>query len=118
MIEYKINSSFICDKYRHICDGHCHEHLRDILNGSCKEGTKEYEENKDLVGRKQIIRCLGPYCEEPCQYQLEKFTPYWHDDGLDTLINLIKWMGQKLNNCIENFEVDLFNDMMDNNKEL
>lgn len=101
MIKYKVNGSFICDRCRHICEGHCHEQLRDIMNGSCKEGTQEYEENKDLVGRKQIVKCLGPYCEEPCQYHLDEYTPYWEEDGLSPLFNLIKWMGQELNNYCE-----------------
>lgn len=95
-MEYKINGSFICDRCRNICDGTCHEKLSELLNGN----LTHYEENKDLIGRKQIIHCLGKYCDTPCKYQRKDFTPYNEGDGIKPLIDLIQWMGSKLNNIL------------------
>lgn len=50
--EYKLKDSFICDRCRNICKAGCHEKLLGIQNGTIKVGTKEYEDNKDLIGRK------------------------------------------------------------------
>ena len=113
MIEYQIHGSFICEKCRQYCNGDCHSKLTGITNGEIKPGTEEYEKNKDLIGRKQIIRCLGPFCDDPCSLQLSKYTPYNEEDGVKPLIELIKWMGQKLNNCIENLKVDIVNKIME-----
>ena len=93
---YVARHSFICDFCREECNGKCHEKLMDILNGN----LEHYEENKDLIGRKQIIHCLGPYCEHPCHRQKEKFTPYNESDGLSALFNLINWMGGELNKLL------------------
>ena len=97
MIPYQIHGSFICDKCRNICKGGCHEKLTAILDGD----MANYEENKDLVGRKQIIHCLGKYCDSPCKLQREDFTPFRDEDGIQPLIDLIKWMGQRLHDSIE-----------------
>lgn len=90
---YRRRFSFICDFCREECGGGCHEKLTELLNGN----MDNYEENKDLLGRKQIIHCLGPYCDVPCSRQKEKFTPYNEDDGLDAVFGLISWMGENLN---------------------
>lgn len=95
-MEYKINGSFICDKCRNICKGGCHEKLSELLNGN----LEHYIENNDLIGRKQIIHCLGKYCSSPCEFQREEYTPFNESDGIEPLINLINWMGQKLNNTL------------------
>lgn len=100
MIPYKINGSFICERCRQICKGGCFERLMAIENGEVIEGSKEYEANKDLIGRKQIIRCLGKYCDNPCRFQLEEYTPYKEEDGIKPLINLINYMGGKVNELI------------------
>ena len=100
-MEYKINGSFICERCRKICKGDCHEKLSSILCGEVKEGSAEYERDKDLIGRKQIIRCLGPYCDSPCEYRLDDYTPYEQGDGVKPLINLIKWLGKESNRLFE-----------------
>lgn len=96
--EYKLKDSFICDRCRNICKAGCHEKLLGIQNGTIKVGTKEYEDNKDLIGRKQIIHCLGKYCDKPCEFQRKEFTPYNESDGITSLVELIKWMGSYINN--------------------
>ena len=68
--------------------------LSDIIKGN----LKHYEENKDLIGRKQIIHCLGKYCETPCHLQRDEYTPFNEEDGLKPLFALIKWLGTELNN--------------------
>lgn len=93
---YSVRHSFICDFCREECKGGCHEKLMEILDGN----LEHYEENKDLVGRKQIIHCLGPYCSHPCERQKDKFTPYNEEDGLKPLFGLIEWMGEKLNESV------------------
>jgi len=46
----------------------------------------------EMYPRKQLIGCLGKYCDEPCKYQTE------HSDlTLEMMINLSHWMGDKLN---------------------
>jgi len=97
MKEYKNNGSFICDRCRNTCKGGCHEKLMEIKNGD----LSHYEENKDLVGRKQIIHCLGKYCDNPCELQRENYTPFNEDDGIKPLIELISWMGKKINTLLE-----------------
>ncbi len=58
-----INGCFVCDFCRNICKGPCDTHLLEIAQG------KITDENKDLAGRKQRIKCLGRFCEHPCEYQ-------------------------------------------------
>lgn len=93
-MEYINRGSFICDNCREVCKGGCHEKLSDIIKGN----LKHYEENKDLIGRKQIIHCLGKYCESPCHLQRDEYTPFNEEDGLKPLFALIKWLGTELNN--------------------
>ena len=93
---YSVRHSFICDFCREEWKGGCHEKLMEILDGN----LEHYEENKDLVGRKQIIHCLGPYCSHPCERQKDRFTPYNEEDGLKPLFGLIEWMGEKLNESV------------------
>lgn len=97
-MQYINNGSFICDRCRNICKAGCHEKLTKLLEGD----LSEYEGNKDLLGRKQIIHCLGKYCENPCQYQREEYTPYNEEDGLKPLFGIIHWMGQKLTDVLTN----------------
>lgn len=99
-MKYINRHSFICDNCRSICEGDCSEKLARIIDGSSKPGDAEYEENKDLIGRKQIIHCLGPYCEQPCKLQRDKFTPFNEEDGLKPLFGLIGYMGQTLNDLL------------------
>ncbi len=104
MEEYKIRGSFICDNCRNICKGGCHEELFEILYGNVNEGSEEYERGKDLIGRKQIVTCLGKYCDQKCKYNRDDYTPFKEDDGLKPLFNLIKWMGNRLHDVIEENE--------------
>ena len=97
MTKYETNGSFICDRCRTTCNGGCHDKLMELMNGN----LTHYKENRDLIGRKQIIHCLGKYCDHPCELQRENYTPYNEEDGIDPLINLIKWMGNKLHTLIE-----------------
>ena len=96
-MEYQINGSFICERCRNICKGPCHDQLTAIMEGD----MSHYEENKDLVGRKQIIKCLGKYCPHPCKYQLEDYTPYKEEDGVKPLIGLIEYLGGKVHELLE-----------------
>lgn len=96
-MKYINSGSFICDRCRNVCKGGCHEKLTEILNGN----LEHYEENKDLVGRKQIIHCLGKYCDNPCDLQREDFTPFKEEDELNALFGLIDWMGNKIHKMIE-----------------
>ena len=68
-----------------------------IINGD----LSHYEENKDLIGRKQIIHCLGKYCDNPCEFQREDYTPFNEDDGIKPLMEVIGWMGGKINKLLE-----------------
>jgi hypothetical protein len=97
MKEYKNNGSFICDRCRNTCKGGCHEKLMEIMSGD----LSHYEENKDLVGRKQIIHCLGKYCDNPCELQREEYTPFNEEDKIQPLMELIHWMGNKIHYLIE-----------------
>lgn len=88
----QIKGFFICDFCRNICEGKCFEQLKAINDGTVKEGDEEYEKNKDLIGRKHIITCLGKYCDRPCKYQKQEYTPFNEkDDNIaalyDELIN-------------------------------
>ena len=96
-MEYINSGSFICDRCRTKCKGGCFEKLMALKNGD----MTHYEENKDLIGRKQIIHCLGKYCDKPCDLQREDYTPFNEEDGIEPLIDLIRWMGNKLNTMIE-----------------
>lgn len=84
-----------------MCDGGCHEKLSRILDGTAMPGSGEYEENRDLIGRKQIITCLGPYCDDPCGFQRERFTPYGDSDGIGELIGLVKYLGDRVHGLLE-----------------
>lgn len=101
MIDYTIKDSFICDRCRTKCSGGCHEKLMAIKNGD----MTHFEENKDLVGRKQIIHCLGKYCDNPCELQRENYTPFNEEDGVEPLVGLIEWMGKKIHALIEENKV-------------
>lgn len=96
----KIKHIFICDFCREKCEGTCFEELMAIKNGKIKPGSGEYENSKDLIGRKQIIHCLGKYCDSPCDLQRENFTPYDKEDGLTPLFDALKYMVGKCNELL------------------
>ena len=97
---FLVKECFLCEFCRKICSAKCHEQLENIQNGVWKPGDKEYEENKDLIGRKHIITCLGPYCDKPCKYQQLDYLPYKESDKLKPLFETIKFLGNKVNELI------------------
>ena len=97
--EFKIKDCFLCDFCRNICDGNCSEIKSKIVNGEIKPGTEEYEKNKDLVcDRKQIIGCLGKFCDKKCKFNKEE---RYKDIDVGIFINTIKYLGNKVNELIE-----------------
>lgn len=92
-MDYSLNGSFVCEKCRKICGGPCDAQLQEIEKGIITE------ENMDLVGRKQRIKCLGKWCEHPCEYQ--DLTQY-ADVDLTPFVNLIKYLGNKCNSLLIN----------------
>ena len=80
--KYNLRGSFVCNHCREICGG-CIEELEEI-------GRGERIDN-ELFPRKQLIGCLGKYCDDPCHLQKES------DLTIEHCINLIMWMGNKLN---------------------
>ena len=75
-MKYRNNGSFICDRCRTECKGGCHEKLSELLSGD----LTHYSENKEK----------------------KEYTPYNEEDGIKPLIDLIGWMGNKINKLIEN----------------
>lgn len=88
-MEFKIKDAFVCNFCREKCGGPCNQEILDILNGR--------KENNDLYPRKQIISCLGQYCDKPCELQKDK-----SDLTIDQCVLLIKYLGQKLNDVLTN----------------
>lgn len=98
-----IKHCFLCEFCRNICEGRCFEHLVALKSGEIKEGTEEYEEWKDLLGgRKNIIKCLGPYCPTPCKFQEKEYTPYRKEDGIQPLLDCIQFLLKKDNSLLIN----------------
>lgn len=95
-----IKHAFICDFCRNSCPSKCFEELMDIKNGKAKPGSEQYEKSKDLIGRKRIIHCLGKYCDTPCEFQREEYTPFNEDDGISPLIDAIKYLISKCNEIL------------------
>lgn len=94
----KIRSNFICDNCREICKGPCHSLLSKIKGNTATD--EEKKEGADLIGRKQIIHCLGPYCDQPCKLQREKYTPYNKEDDIKPFIDLIHFLVEKVNSLL------------------
>jgi hypothetical protein len=82
---WKLRDHFVCNNCRAICSGQCWLELEKLQNG-------EDIEDKDLYPRKQLIGCLGQYCDKPCKLQKKE-----SDLKIDHLINLSKYLGVKLN---------------------
>lgn len=97
---FLIKEAFLCEFCRKICSAKCHEQLEKLLDGTWAPGCIEYEDNKDLLGRKHIITCLGPYCDRPCKYQQLDYMPYNENDGIKPLIETIRFLGNKVNELI------------------
>ena len=84
---FNLKEAFICDYCRNICKAGCHEEMVERLKTGKINPT-----DPDFYPRKQIITCLGKYCQHPCQYQREET-----DLTMEQLINLVKFLGTKLN---------------------
>jgi len=87
-IEWKLRGHFVCKSCQEVCGGCTHE--LDLIE-------KGWTNNEELYPRKQLIGCLGKYCDDPCELQ-----EYTDDTDLtiEHLIRLCEWMGNKLNNTI------------------
>ena len=87
-----IKDCFVCEFCRNVCKGPCDELLQQIGRGEITE------ENKDLIGRKHRIKCLGKYCDNPCEYQ--DLSAY---EGVDIspFIEEIKFLLNEVNKLIE-----------------
>lgn len=83
--KFFLKGCYICNFCREICKG-CNEDIERLSKGIIDD------KNKDLVGRKQVIECLGKYCDKPCS--LQKM-----DAEVDPqiLINTIMFLGTELN---------------------
>ena len=88
---FNVKDCFVCEFCRNICEGNCSELLDQIAAGNITE------ENKDLVDRKQKIKCLGRFCDRPCKYQ--DLTAYENVD-LTPFLRLIRYLGAKSNELI------------------
>lgn len=97
MRDFKIKDCFICNFCRNECKGPCNDIKEAILNGKIKKGSKEYLENIDLTtDRKQIIKCLGKYCDRPCKHQDLNAKP-----PIEALVRAIKYLGNKCNQLLK-----------------
>ena len=90
-MKFNIKDCFVCEFCRNICEGTCNEQLEEIKKGII---TKE---NKDLIGRKYQIKCLGRFCDRPCK--LQDLSSYENVD-LSPFIGLINYLGNKCNELI------------------
>jgi hypothetical protein len=78
--EPKLRQFFICNNCRTNCP-------------SGKDCTAELDTT--LYPRKQMIECLGEYCDQPCGLRKK-----WGDLEMDQLIVLIKYLGKELNELL------------------
>lgn len=90
MKRINIKDFFICNMCRQKC-GACIEDLERLKKGIVDD------KNKDLVGRKQEIVCLGRYCPTPCEFQ---DVECYKDIDITKLLELIEFLGNKCNDLI------------------
>ena len=69
--------------------------VREPVPKNLKKLKKSLRVDNDLYPRKQLIGCLGKFCDKPCELQKEET-----DLTLDKCVNLIKYLGQKCNDLI------------------
>ena len=84
MVEFKLKEAFVCNHCRQFCEGTCSKELEEIICGK--------RIDNDLYPRKQLIGCLGKYCDKPCKLQKEE-----SDLTFEQCIKLIYYLGNKLN---------------------
>lgn len=92
MVKFNLKDAFVCEFCRNICDGNCSELLDQIAAGNINDG------NRDLIGRKHKIKCLGRFCDKPCKRQ--DLSSYENVD-LTPFLDLIKYLGNTVNELIE-----------------
>jgi hypothetical protein len=93
-MDWKLRGHFVCNgRCRAMCNGRCWEELEKLDNGTLKMTDVDYQGTpySELYPRKQLIGCLGKYCDEPCEYQTEE-----SDLTIEHLIRLAQFMGTKL----------------------
>lgn len=83
--KFYLKDCFICRFCREVCKG-CVEDMERLSKGIVDDG------NRDLVGRKQAIECLGKYCDKPCSLQKKDI-----DVDPQILVNTIMFLGTELN---------------------
>lgn len=79
-----LKDAFVCNHCRQTCGGTCSVEIEEILNGT--------RENDGLYPRKQLIGCLGDYCDKPCG-----FRKAGTDLTYEQLVTLVKYLGNRLN---------------------
>lgn len=90
MADFMIKDCFVCNFCREICGGGCNDEILRLHAGIVDDRNRDLADN-----RKQIIKCLGKYCDSPCCLQDM-------DSTVDTqvLVNTIKYLGTKLNSVL------------------
>ena len=86
MIELNLKGFFVCNKCRDQCYNGC-----DTVGVFGPDFCP-----KAYFPRKQSIKCLGPLCDVPCELQEVE-----SDVTIEQLVNLIMYLGTKLNERIE-----------------
>lgn len=94
-MQFRLKEAFVCDFCAEDCGASCKQDLIDISNGIITD------KNKDLIGRKHLIHCLGQYCDKPCKRQRKEYTPYNENDGIKPLVDSIMFLGNMVNNLLE-----------------
>lgn len=88
---FKLKEMFLCNFCESICKGPCIDDLNRLRKGTIDE------KNKDLIGnRKQRIKCLGRWCDKPCNLQEINAIP-----STDVLVNTTLFLGKTVNKLIE-----------------
>ena len=89
-MEFKLKHAYICDFCRTKCGGSCNEDLERLKRGIVDKSNADLANN-----RKQSIKCLGRFCDEPCELQ---------DNNAEVdpqvLINTIMYLGNELNRTL------------------
>ena len=85
--KFYIKDAFVCNHCRTVCKGTCSKELEEIEKG--------IRENDDLFPRKQLIGCLGKYCDKPCHLRKND-----SDLTIEHLLRLTKYLGDKLNETL------------------
>lgn len=95
-MEFKIKDCYICDFCRKQCQGTCDTLKRIISNGGTSGNIED--DNDFKSDRKQIISCLGKYCDRKCKFNREDA---YLENNPQIWFNTIKYLGNKVNELIE-----------------